>query len=287
MSSVAVQSPLVTSQWLSEHLDDPAVRVIEVEGMADGTRENYEDGHVPGARFWPWQTALWDELRRDFPAPAAFAERLGQAGIRQDTTLVFYSRDPQFGVYGWWVSRYCGHEQSVVLDGGVRHWVHDGQVTQRGPAAQDAPVEYGPPRARDESMRIRRDAVLGALHQPGTVLIDARTPQEYSGAVVSPRGQGGAVRSGRIPGAVSIPYFTLLDDDGRFLPTKALEAVVAAHGISRGDRIITYCRLGHRASLMYFVLHELLGYADVQSYDGSWIEWGNLVGVPIERGELG
>jgi thiosulfate/3-mercaptopyruvate sulfurtransferase len=278
------QQALVTTEWMAAHLDDPNVRLIDIAGLGQDQLQAYKAGHLPGATAWKWKDMLWDERRRDFPDPAEFARRLGQAGIANDTHVVFYGEGMQFGVYAWWTFRYCGHSNVSVLDGGRTRWKAEGRplvIDEPKPRAAAAYREV----ARDESMRILRDDVLAAVEGGGNVILDGRSPEEYQGTRVGGPGgpDVGAVRAGRIPGARHLHYTELLDADQRFRPENELRKLVETRGAAQGSTIITYCRMSHRATVLYFVLTQLLGYGKVRVYDGSWTEWGNLVGVPVER----
>jgi thiosulfate/3-mercaptopyruvate sulfurtransferase len=227
---------------------------------------------------------LWDSHRRDFPSPEEFARRCGAAGIGNDTTVVFYGEGVQFGVYAWWTFRYCGHRKVKVLDGARYRWAAEGRplVTEEPPAP--APVNYTPVK-RVEKMRIHRDKVLKSLHANGPTILDGRSPEEYRGERVGgPGGPDiGALRYGRIPGAKHLYFEELLDGNMAFKPQAELDRLFAARGAAPERDIITYCRMSHRATVLYFAMTEMLGYRKVKIYDGSWTEWGNLVGVPIER----
>ena len=276
-------SSLVTPAWLHRHRSDPGIRLIEIAGLGQDELQAYKAGHVPGAACWKWKEMLWDERRRDFPSPEDFARRCGEAGIGDDTTVVFYGEGIQFGVYAWWTFRYCGHARVKVLDGARHRWVAEGRplVTEEPPPA--APVAYHPVK-RVERMRIRRDKVLKALGG-AAVILDGRSPEEYRGERVGAPGMPdvGAMRYGRIPGAKHVYFEDLLDDNKAFRPAPELEQVFAARGASAQTDIIAYCRLSHRAAVLHFALTQVLGYRKVKVYDGSWTEWGNLVDVPVER----
>jgi len=278
------QQSLVTAEWMAAHLDDPNVVLIDVAGLGQDQLQAYKAGHVPGATPWKWKEMLWDERRRDFPDPQEFARRLGQAGISNDTKVVFYGEGMQFGVYAWWTFRYCGHRNVAVLDGGRKRWRAEGRPLVTDEPGPRAPVACKPA-ARDESMRVLRDDVLAALERGGNVMLDGRSPEEYSGARVGGPGgpDVGAVRAGRIPGARHLHYTELLDADQRFKPEAELRQLVEARGAAPDNNVIAYCRMSHRATVLYFVLTQLLGYSKARVYDGSWTEWGNLVGVPIEK----
>jgi thiosulfate/3-mercaptopyruvate sulfurtransferase len=273
-------SALVEAAWVAAHVGDPDVRLVEVDW--DGTKA-YEQGHIPGALGWHWKTMLWDPLRREFPDPETMAARLGAAGIGNDTTVVVYGEPLQFGTYGWWVLRYCGHRDVRLLDGGRTRWTREGRpLTTEVPAV--ARKRYTPTNP-DPSMRILRDEVLPLLGDPGTVLFDVRSPEEYRGERVAPPGRAddGAERAGRIPGAVHLHFLDLLRDDGTFKAPEEMLRLCEARGVTPDKQVIVYCRLSHRASLACFALTELLRYPRVRTYDGSWTEWGSVVGVPIER----
>ncbi len=275
---------LVDPAWLNRHRTDPRVKLIEIAGTGQEEMQAYKAGHVPGAVCWKWKEMLWDPCLRDFPSPEEFARRCGTAGIGNDTTVVFYGEGVQFGVYAWWAFRYCGHTRVKVLDGARYRWVAEGRplVTDEPPPA--TPVAYEPVK-RTEKMRIRRDKVLAALHKEGMLLLDGRSPEEYSGQRVGGPGlpDVGALRYGRIPGAKHLYFEELLDGSKAFRPVSELEQLVMARGAAPQRDIITYCRMSHRATVLYFALTELLGFKKVKVYDGSWTEWGNLVGVPVER----
>jgi thiosulfate/3-mercaptopyruvate sulfurtransferase len=275
---------LVDPAWLHARRNDPRVKLIEIAGLGQEQMQAYRSGHVPGAACWLWKETLWDSHMRDFPSPEEFARRCGAAGITNDTTVVFYGEGVQFGVYAWWVFRYCGHRKVKVLDGARSRWVAEGRplTTEEPPAA--SPVNYAPVK-RVEKMRIRRDKVLAALGRADLTLLDARTPEEYRGERVGAPGgpDVGAMRYGRIPGAKHLYFDDLLDANKAFKPAADIERMVAASGAAPERDTIAYCRLSHRATVLYFALTELLGFKKVKVYDGSWTEWGNLVGVPVER----
>lgn len=284
MSEANARQSLVSPAWLEAHRSDPGVRLIEIAGGGQDEMQAYRAGHVPGATCWKWMEMLWDTHQRDFPAPDEFARRLGTAGIGNDTTVVFYGEGVQFGVYAWWTFKYCGHAKVCVLDGARYRWADEGRalVTTAPPPA--GPVSYRPV-ARDERMRIRRDEVAAALGKPGQVILDGRSPEEYRGERVGgPGGPDiGALRYGRIPGAKHLYFEELLTSGKGFKPAAALKALFEARGGTPDADIIAYCRMSHRATVLYFALTQLLGYRRVRVYDGSWTEWGNLVGAPIER----
>jgi thiosulfate/3-mercaptopyruvate sulfurtransferase len=284
MSSSNENPSLVTPDWLAAHGDDPAVRLIEIAGTGQEQMQAYQAGHVPGASGWFWKEALWDSHRRDFPSPPEFARRCAAAGIGNDTTVVFYGEGIQFGVYAWWTFKYCGHARVCVLDGARYRWSEEGRplVADQPPAARAASYR---PVARNEGMRIGRDEVLAALGKPGTIILDGRSPEEYRGTRVGGPGgpDVGALRYGRIPGAKHLYFEDLLTANKCFKSAAEIRQRVQASGATPDLDAIVYCRMSHRATVLCFVLTQLLGYARVRVYDGSWTEWGNLVGVPVER----
>jgi thiosulfate/3-mercaptopyruvate sulfurtransferase len=224
-------SALVDPAWLHRRRNDPAVRLIEIAGMNQDGMQAYKAGHVPGAVCWKWKDMLWDPLRRDFPTPGDFARRCGEAGIGNDTTVVFYGEGLQFGVYAWWTFRYCGHRKVKVLDGGRYRWVAEGRplTTEESPAA--APVTY-PPVKRVERMRVLRDRMFKVVDSKAALLLDGRSPEEYRGERVGgPEGPDvGALRYGRIPGAKHLYFEELLDGNKAFKPAAEMQQLFAARG---------------------------------------------------------
>jgi thiosulfate/3-mercaptopyruvate sulfurtransferase len=277
-------SALVDPAWLHRRRNDPAVKLIEIAGMNQDEMQAYKAGHVPGAVCWKWKEMLWDPLRRDFPSPGDFARRCGEAGIGNDTTVVFYGEGVQFGFYAWWTFRYCGHRKVKMLDGARYRWAAEGRPLTIEEPPPAAPVTYAPAK-RVERMRVLRDKLFKVLRDNAALLLDGRSPEEYRGERVGgPEGPDvGALRYGRIPGAKHLYFEELLDTNKAFKPAAELQQLVAARGADPGKDIITYCRMSHRATVLYFALTELLGFKKVKIYDGSWTEWGNLVGAPVER----
>jgi thiosulfate/3-mercaptopyruvate sulfurtransferase len=284
MVEANVPGSLVSPAWLESHRSDPKVKLIEIAGMNQDEMQAYRGGHVPGAVCWKWKEMLWDSHRREFPASEDFARRCGQAGIGNDTTVVFYGEGVQFGIYAWWTFKYCGHARTAVLDGARYRWQEEGRplTTEVPPPA--SPVRYAPVK-RDEKLRIHSGRVLAALGKKEKVILDARSPEEYSGERVGGPGgpDVGAVRYGRIPGAKHLYFEELLHGNKAFKPADELRRLAESRGATPDKEIIAYCRMSHRATVVYFALTQLLGYKKVRVYDGSWTEWGNLVGVPIER----
>ena len=271
---------LVSADWALAHLDDPSIRFVEVD--VDTTI--YDQGHLPGAVSWNWTTQLSDGLTRDIAGRADFSRLLQQSGIGPDTTIVVYGDNQNwFAAWAYWQLRLYGHDKAKLLDGGWKLW------TARGlPTTIDIPsypaTRYELPEP-DFSLRAFRDDILPRLGEAGLSLVDVRSPAEFRGEVLAPPGLSEtAQRAGHIPGAVSVPWAQTVGEDGTFKSAAELRDLYAANGVSNDQDIITYCRIGERASHSWFVLHELLGYDRVRNYDGSWTEWGSMIGVPIAKG---
>ena len=277
---------LVTTEWLTARLDDPSVRIAEVSLEPDDG--DYARGHVPGAMAWYWKDAFWDGTSREFVSPRQVAERLSGFGVSDSTTLVLYSSRVQFAVYGYWaLTVMSGHPDTRVLDGGRTKWLAEGRPLSTAVPAVTAAAYRARTSGRDDSTRVRRDEVLACLGQPGTVLVDGRSREEYLGLRVKPAPgpDFGAERYGRIPGAVHVPSLSLLNDDRTFKNPAELERIFRDAGAApdQASEVITYCRLGHRAAMAWFAMACLLGWGHVRVYDGSWTEWGNCVGLPVRR----
>jgi len=274
---------MVDTAWLAGHLDDPDVRIIEVESDPEG--KAYDEGHIPGAIRWFWKDLCWHDTDRQFVTPDELAKRLGAAGIGDQTTLVLYGDPVQYGNYAFWALKMAGHPDLRLLDGARKKWLADGhEFTADVPAYE--PVEYAPG-TPDQSMRLGREAVRERLGDPGRFLLDVRTPEEYSGERVMEYGQfdHGAERGGRIPGAKHLFFKELLNDDDTYRSAGELSAKFKEAGADpdNADEIVVYCRLSHRATLAWTAMALILGWENVKIYDGSWTEWGSIVGFPVER----
>jgi thiosulfate/3-mercaptopyruvate sulfurtransferase len=279
MSEYAHPDALVSADWVTEHLDDPNVRIFEV----DEDTTAYEKNHIRGAVGWNWFRDLHDPLRRDYVDQAGLGRLLGTAGVRPDTTVVLYGGNNNwFAAYAYWLLRYLGFDNVKLMDGGRKKWELDSRELVQDPPAHD-PTDFtvtGPVRGE---FRALRDEVLAKL---GTVnLVDVRSPEEYRGEKLAPDHlpQEQAQVPGHVPGARNIPWSKAANDDGTFRSADELTALYEGEGITSDRGVIAYCRIGERSAHTWFVLHELLGFPIVENYDGSWTEYGSLVGVPVER----
>ncbi len=259
---------------------DPGVRLVEV----DVDTSAYEQGHVPGAIAWNWTTELSDPVRRDVLPKDAFERLLGQSGIGNDTTVVLYGDNNNwFAAWAFWQMKLYGHQDVRLMDGGRRKWLEEGRALS-GEVPQPAPARYVATGA-DTALRAFLSEVKEASASGSAGFVDVRSPDEFSGRVLAPPGLPETCqRGGHIPGAQNIPWGQTCNDDGTFKTVDELRALYASKGITGERPTITYCRIGERSSHSWFVLKHLLGYPDVKNYDGSWTEWGNLVGMPVEKG---
>jgi thiosulfate/3-mercaptopyruvate sulfurtransferase len=270
---------LVDTQWVQDHLDDPDVRIVEV----DENPALYAEAHIPGAIGFDWKRDLQDQVKRDFLGPEAFSTLFGSNGISDDHTIVLYGdRNNWFAAYTYWYLKYYGHDAVKLMNGPREKWIAEGRPTSTEVPSHPSATFSAKP--GDDAIRAKRDEVLAALGS-STRLVDVRSPQEFSGELIAMPGyeQEGAQRAGHIPGAASIPWAQAVREDGTFKSADDLLELYRSKGAFEGDSIIAYCRIGERSAHTWFVLHELLGQDDVKNYDGSWTEWGNLVDVPIEK----
>ncbi|GAA5162807.1 sulfurtransferase [Ornithinimicrobium tianjinense] len=270
---------LVTTDWLAAHLDDPDVVVLE----SDEDVLLYDTGHIPGALKLDWHLDLNDPLSRDYVGGERFAEVMGERGIGRDTTVVIYGdKSNWWAAYALWVMSLFGHEDVRLLDGGRAKWVAEGrEMTTDVPEV--TPTAYPVVERDDSRLRAFKDQVREHIGRP---MVDVRSPGEFSGELLHMPDypQEGAMRGGHIPGARSVPWARAANEDGTFRPREELEAIyLEEQGLAPSDDVVAYCRIGERSSHTWFVLTHLLGFEKVRNYDGSWTEWGNSVGVPVER----
>jgi thiosulfate/3-mercaptopyruvate sulfurtransferase len=270
---------LVDADWAQQHLDDPNVRFVEV----DVDTAAYAEGHIPGAVGWNWTSQLSDGLRRDIVSRAELEQLLSESGIGPDTTIVLYGDNNNwFAAWAYWQLKLFGVEDVRILNGGRKLWVAEGRPTSTDiPTYEQTGIRL--PEA-DFSHRAFRDDVLRQVESDGA-LVDVRSPAEFAGELLAPAAlpQEGAQRAGHVPGAANIPWGQAVNEDGTFKTADELRDLYAAQGITADRDVIAYCRIGERSSHTWFVLHELLGFERVRNYDGSWTEYGSLVGVPIEK----
>jgi thiosulfate/3-mercaptopyruvate sulfurtransferase len=271
---------LVSTDWVAEHANDPTVRIVE----SDEDVLLYEVGHVPGAVKVDWHSELQHQVVRDYVDKEAFAKLVGSKGIGNNHTVVFYGdRNNWWACYALWVFKMYGHQDCRIMNGGRQKWIDEGRpLTQERP--NYPPVTYtasGP----DLSIRAFRPEVMDHI-KTQKPLIDVRSPGEYSGELLHMPDypQEGALRGGHIPGAASVPWGQAVAPNGTFKSAEELKALYEGRaGLKPQDDVVVYCRIGERSSHTWFVLTYLLGYSHVRNYDGSWTEWGNLVGAPIEK----
>jgi thiosulfate/3-mercaptopyruvate sulfurtransferase len=270
---------LVDADWAKAHLDDPSIRFVEVD--VDTTA--YDQSHLPGAVAWNWTSQLADGIRRDIASREEFSALLGASGIGPDTTIVLYGDNNNwFAAWAFWQLKLFGHRDVRILNGGRKYWLDNGL-----PLTTDAPdhaaTDYQLPEP-DFALRAFQGDIVPRLGASDFALVDVRSPAEFNGEVIAPPGMSeSAQRAGHIPGAASIPWAQTVREDGTFKSREELENLYEAKGVTPDKDVVAYCRIGERSSHSWFVLHELLGYQRVRNYDGSWTEWGSMVGMPIEK----
>ncbi len=273
---------LVSTDWVADHLDDPDVRIVE----SNEDPLLYPSGHIPGAVEVDWTRDLNDPVRRDYLDQEGFQELMRRIGATSDTTIVFYGdKNNWWATYALWVFQLFGHDNARIMDGGRGKWAaEDRDLSREVPTFE--PSDYVAPKRDDSQLRAFRDQVLGHL-QAGGPLVDVRSPEEFSGERMHMPDypNEGALRGGHIPGADNVPWGRAVAEDGTFKPADELSAIYRDEcDLSDDEEVVVYCRIGERSSHTWFVLRYLLGFDKVRNYDGSWTEWGNLVGVPIEKG---
>ena len=281
MAQFAHPEVLVSTDWVAAHASDPNVRVVEV----DVDTKAYDEGHVPGAIAWAWNTQLSDPVRRDILSKEQLEALFSNSGIGNETTLVLYGDNNNwFAAWAFWQAKIYGHQEIRIVDGGRKKWLSEGRELETGAPPARPRTNYQAT-APDLSLRAFLPQVQQAEHSHGAVLVDVRSPQEFTGEILAPPGLPETCqRGGHIPGARNIPWAKACNDDGTFKSIEDLQKLYRAEGADGSKPVIAYCRIGERSSHTWFVLKYLLGYNDVRNYDGSWTEWGNLVGADVERG---
>jgi thiosulfate/3-mercaptopyruvate sulfurtransferase len=269
---------LVSADWAEQNLTTPGVVFVEV----DEDTSAYDGGHIAGAVKLDWKSDLQDQVRRDFINKEQFEKLLGERGIGNDDTVVLYGGNNNwFAAYAYWYFKLYGHQNAKLLDGGRKKWELDGRELSKE-TVERAPTTYTAA-DQDTSIRAFRDETIAAIGRQN--LVDVRSPDEFAGRLLAPAHlpQEQAQRAGHIPTAINIPWSKAANEDGTFKADDELRALYAAAGLDDGKDTIAYCRIGERSSHTWFALHELLGHQNVKNYDGSWTEYGSLVGVPIEK----
>jgi thiosulfate/3-mercaptopyruvate sulfurtransferase len=280
-STYANPSALVSTDWVVEHLHDPNVRLLEV----DVDTSAFERGHIQGAVGINWTTQLGDPIRRDIPSRSAFEHLMSQAGVSNATQLILYGDNNNwFAAFAYWVARMYGHVHMALMNGGRKKWELEGRLLVTD-SPNIATTSY---RANEPDLTLRAylNDVLGVVEggADGTAMVDVRSPAEFNGAIIAPPGlPETAQRCGHIPGAQNIPWAQAANDDGTFKAADQLRELYGTKGVTCDKPVIAYCRIGERSSHTWFVLKELLGFPSVRNYDGSWTEYGSVVGVPIDN----
>ena len=280
MAENANPDSLVSTDWVAQHGNDANIRLVEV----DVDTGAYEQGHIEGAVGWNWQSQLQQTVRRDVISQQELEQLLGSSGISNDTTVILYGDNNNwFAAWAFWQLKMYGHQDVKLMNGGRVKWTAENRpITTQVPNHPAATYRASSP---DQSIRAYRDQVLSAVNAGSVSLVDVRAPAEYSGELLAPANlpQEGAQRGGHIPGAANIPWGQAVNEDGTFKSADDLGALYKGKGIDGSRETIAYCRIGERSSHTWFVLTQLLGYQNVRNYDGSWTEWGSIVGAPIEK----
>jgi thiosulfate/3-mercaptopyruvate sulfurtransferase len=280
MAEYAHPEVLVSTEWVAAHVNDPAVRIAEV----DVDTKAYDEGHVPGAIGWAWNTQLCDTLRRDILSKDQFEALMSDSGVSPATTLVIYGDNNNwFAAWALWQAKIYGHADVRLMNGGRKKWLAEGrELSKDAPSVTRTAYRAKP---ADLSLRAFLPEVRAASGNRTSAMVDVRSPQEFTGEILAPPGLPETCqRGGHIPGARNIPWGKAANDDGTFKSAGELRALYGSEGIDGSKPVIAYCRIGERSSHSWFVLKYLLGFDKVTNYDGSWTEWGNLVGAPVERG---
>ena len=270
---------LVTTDWVARNLDNPDVKLVEVD--VDTTA--YDEGHAPGAIAFNWTSQLQDQVRRDIITRGALEELLGNAGISNGDTVILYGDNNNwFAAYAFWLLEMYGHAEIKLMDGGRKKWVAENRPLTKE-VLQPRKATYRAMEVNGD-LRAKRSRVIDALGAPNVTLVDVRSPAEYSGEIMAPPGLAEpAQRTGHIPGAKNVPWAQAVAEDGTFKSPQELEQLYATKGVTKDQEVIAYCRIGERSSHTWFALKHLLGYPNVRNYDGSWTEYGSLIDVPIEK----
>lgn len=280
MHTYAHPEVLVPTDWVAQHQNDPKLAIVEV----DVDTAVYHEAHIPGAIGWNWQTQLCDTVRRDIISKDEISQLLAKSGITNDKTVVLYGDNNNwFAAWAFWQLKMYGHQDVRIMNGGRKKWLAEGrEMTKDIPLPQ--PTVYRIT-GFNEMFRAFKRHVDENYQLPTTALIDVRSLDEFSGRILAPPGLPETCqRGGHIPGAKNIPWGMACNEDGTFKSPQELEALYAGKGVTADKNIIAYCRIGERSSHTWFVLKYLLGFPNVRNYDGSWTEWGNLVGAPVEKG---
>jgi thiosulfate/3-mercaptopyruvate sulfurtransferase len=280
MNTTAHPDALVSTQWLAERLNDPSLRIVEV----DEDNDAWAGSHIPGAVAWRWNEDLHDGVRRDYIGQNRLAALLAKSGVGPDTTVILYGGNNNwFAAYAYWLLKYRGFDRVRLLDGGRKKWeLEERPLTTEASdvTATDIRIEG----AERPELRAFRDEVLDRVGR--AAFVDVRSPEEFSGAKLAPDHlpQEQPYVGGHVPGAANVPWGRAVNDDGTFRSADELREIYGSAGITGEGETITYCRIGERSSHTWFALTQILGYEGVRNYDGSWTEYGSLVGVPVERG---
>jgi thiosulfate/3-mercaptopyruvate sulfurtransferase len=280
MADYAHPEAIVSTEWVAEHATDPNVRVVEV----DVDTNAFEEGHVPGAIGWNWSSQLCDTVRRDIIPQGAFEKLMASSGIGPDTTVVVYGDNNNwFAAWALWQLRIYGHKDVRIMNGGRKKWIAEGRDLSTD-AVTPEPCVYKAAKPDFTTRSFLRDVQKGV--ESGAIeMVDVRSPAEFSGEILAPPGLPETCqRGGHVPGAKNIPWGKACNEDGTFKSRDELQALYSGAGITGTKPVVAYCRIGERSSHSWFVLHYLLGLKNVTNYDGSWTEWGNLVGAAVERG---
>ncbi len=281
MAEYAHPEVLVETGWVAEHLNDPSVRIVE----SDEDILLYDQGHIPNAVKIDWVADLNDPVVRDYLDRPRFEKLLSAKGIGNDTTVIFYGdKHHWWATYAFWVFKLFGHKDARIMNGGRAKWIAEGRELSKD-VPNYPPATYKAPERDDQAIRAFRDQVREHIKKSGVALVDVRSPQEYSGerTHMPEYPQEGTLRGGHIPTAASIPWAQAVKEDSTFKSPEDLRTLYGGKGVTPDRDVIAYCRIGERSSHTWFVLTYLLGYPKVRNYDGSWTEWGNGVGLPIEK----